>query len=495
MNIRPDFETFRMRAQQGNLVPVWQEILADLETPVSVFRKLADNPYAFLLESVEGGEQIARYSFIGIDPFLIFRARGNEQSLDLQRGRCDIAAAATPVGTLRAILAHFTPVSDPDLPPFSGGAVGYMAYDTVRYFENIPDENPDELDLPDCLFMLADAVVAFDHVKHRMVLVVNAQIHEDDDLRAVYDEALTRLQDLRERVTAIPSPAPARTGKPSLPLETRSNFTREQFEEIVRRSKDYITEGDIFQVVQSQRLSARFTCHPFDIYRALRAVNPSPYMFYLKCDDLILAGSSPEILVRCNSGKVTVRPIAGTRPRGATPGEDKAFEQELLADVKERAEHVMLVDLGRNDIGRVCTYGTVHVDEFMVIERYSHVMHIVSNVVGDLAEGNDALDVLGACFPAGTVSGAPKIRAMEIIDELENVRRGPYAGSVVYFDFDGAMDSCITIRTAVIKGDQVHVQAGAGIVADSVPASEYQETLNKARGLLRAIEWAESGLE
>jgi anthranilate synthase component 1 len=496
MTIRPDFETFCERARGGNLVPVWVEILADLETPVSVFRKLADSPYAFLLESVEGGEQVGRYSFIGVDPFLLFQARGREQTLDfLHGGRGEFEVADTPVETLRGILRHYRVAGDPGLPPLTGGAVGFMSYDTVRYFEDIPDTNRDELGLPDCVFLLADSIVAFDHVKHRMVLVVNARIAEGADLRAVYDAATTRLEALRRRVTAMPSAPAPRVGRPAVPLETTSNFTREEFEEAVRRCKEYITAGDIFQVVISQRLSTRFTCHPFDVYRALRAVNPSPYMFYLKCGDFILAGSSPEILVRCADEKVTVRPIAGTRPRGATPEEDKAYEQDLLADAKERAEHVMLVDLGRNDIGRVCRYGSVHVDEFMVIERYSHVMHIVSNVQGDLAPDKDALDVLGACFPAGTVSGAPKIRAMEIIDELENLRRGPYAGSVVYFNFDGDMDSCITIRTAVIVGDRVHVQAGAGIVADSVPANEYEETLNKARGLLRAIEWAETGLE
>lgn len=491
--IKPSFEEFRQLAGQGNLVPVYREIMADLETPVSVYRKLKESAYGFLLESVENGEQVGRYSFIGADPFLLFRARGLDQDITFLSDRRDFDKHASPMETLRAIMNHYKPVENPDLPPFTGGAVGYMSYDSVRYFETIPDKNPDDLNLPDALFMVADSVVAFDHVKHRMLLIVNA--HVGDDLQASYDQAHAKLDRLHTRVTA---PAPAMT--PPSPnagdsLEPTSNVTREEFEASVLKCKEYIAAGDIFQVVISQRLVTDLKCDPFDIYRAVRAINPSPYMFYLSMGELVLAGSSPEILVKCADGQVTVRPIAGTRKRGATAAEDKALEEDLLADKKELAEHIMLVDLGRNDVGRVSKYGTVRVTDFQVIERYSHVMHIVSNVEGGLEKGKDAVDVLGACFPAGTLTGAPKIRAMEIIDEVENTRRGPYGGSAVYFGFNGKMDSCITIRTAVITGDRVYVQAGAGIVADSVPANEYEETLNKARGMLRAIEWANNGLE
>lgn len=489
----PSFEEFCRRAAHGNLVPISREILADLETPVSVFRKLNSSRFAFLLESVENGDQLGRYSFLGADPFLIFKARGREQEVVFQNEERDFRTEDSPLETLRHLMNHYIPVPDPDLPPFTGGAVGFLSYEVVRYFESIPDGNPDDLNLPDCLFMVADSLVAFDHVKRRMILIVNA--HVEEDLRRSYDRAVYKLDKLHERVVApsIP-PKPTESDDP-VELVTQSTFTKDAFEAAVDRAKEYIRAGDIFQVVLSQRLQTEIRCAPFDVYRALRAVNPSPYMFYLSCGDLKLAGSSPEILVRCDHNRVNVRPIAGTRKRGATIAEDKALEADLLADEKELAEHVMLVDLGRNDVGRVSKYGTVRVTDFKIIERYSHVMHIVSNVEGELSADKDAFDVLAACFPAGTVSGAPKIRAMEIIDELEPVRRGPYAGAVVYFGFNGTMDSCITIRTAVIKGQTVYVQAGAGIVADSVPATEHEETLNKARGLLRALEMANRGLD
>ena len=493
--IKPTLDEFRERAKRGNLVPVYQEILADLETPVSVYRKLATSEHSFLLESVENGEQLGRYSFLGADPLLIFTCRGNDQALDAQPGPPDVVTGDTPIDTLRNIMAAYKPVEDPSLPPFTGGAVGYMAHDAVRYFENIPDSNPDELGVPDGYFMVADTLVAFDHVKRRMVLIANAHVGTDGP-DAAYEAACQRIDALRERLRqpAPPQKAPAR---PPRKLEPKHNFTQAEYEDVVRRAKEYIAAGDIFQVVPSQRIGVDITCDPFDIYRAQRAINPSPYMFYLRCgEDIAIAGSSPEILVRCDShGRVTLRPIAGTRPRGATPEEDKALEEDLLADGKEIAEHIMLVDLGRNDVGRVCKYGTVAVDRFKFIERYSHVMHIVSNVVGELEDGKDAIDVLGAAFPAGTLTGAPKIRAMEIIDELENVRRNIYGGAVVYFGFGGAMDSAITIRTAVIRGGKAYAQAGGGVVADSDPAAEWQETMNKARSVLRAIEWAENGLE
>lgn len=529
----PTLDEFREKAHQGNLIPVWREMLADMETPVSAFRKVESSHFAFLLESVEGGENLGRFSFIGADPSIIFKSKNGEHEVVFQSEEKDFKPRETSLESLRHLMRHFRAVPDPRLPPFFGGAVGYMAYDTVRDFERLPDLKPDDLHLPDCLFMVADTLVVFDHVRHRMILIANA--HVNDDVDAAYYHAVHRLDVLHARLRqplattspvamAVPqTPPPSDAATPNgfnapiptvadeqdpLPgsavvdpagagvnLRVVSNFSREEFEAAVRKCKEYILAGDIFQVVLSQRFSTRITCDPFDIYRAVRAVNPSPYMFYLKCGELRIAGSSPEILVTVKDGQVRVRPIAGTRPRGAAPEQDLALEEELLADEKERAEHIMLVDLGRNDVGRVSTYGTVRVDDLMTIERYSHVMHIVSNVVGDLSPERDAFDALAATFPAGTLSGAPKIRAMEIIEELEPSHRGPYGGAVVYFGFNGAMDSGIMIRTAVIKGDTVHVQAGAGIVADSVPANEYDETLNKARALLKAIEMAERGLD
>lgn len=492
--IKPSLDEFRQRATRGNLIPIVDEILADLETPVSVLRKLSAESHAFLLESVEQGERLGRYSFLGANPLLTFESKGGRQRITPPNAAPKgFAFQPKPVESLRALLARYKPVHDPDLPPFTGGAVGYMAYDTVRDFERLPDTKTDDLGLPDYLFLLIDSVVAFDHVKRRMILIVNAFV--DGDVDAAYHLAVEKLKALRAKVAgpAVGSAMPL--SRDTRAQDVRSNMSPAQFENMVLKAKDYIAAGDIFQVVLSQRLTTRITCDPLDIYRALRAINPSPYMFYLNFGVFKMAGSSPEILVRLKDGEVTVRPIAGTRPRGATWDEDQALEKELLADEKEIAEHVMLVDLGRNDIGRVCEFGTVTVNALKQIERYSHVMHIVSNVVGRIVPGKDAFDVLAACFPAGTVSGAPKIRAMEIIDELETTRRGPYAGAVLYIGFNGSMDSCITIRTATIHGDTVHVQAGAGIVADSDPRSEFDETTNKARGMMRAVAWAQSGLE
>ncbi len=518
--ISPSLEEFREKARHGNLIPVWREMLADLETPVSAFLKIGGGRFAFLLESVENGEQLGRYSFIGADSSVIFKSKRGEHEVIFFSDEQDFLVRQTPLDTLRHLMHHYRPVEDPRLPPFYGGAVGYMAYDCVRDFEKLPDTKPDDLELPDAFFMFADTLVAFDHVRRRMILIACAHVNGDPD--AAYRRAVHRIERLHDQLRGNPSitspRAPLSYFAPSTPaspdtdplaqgipladsdragsnLRIVSNVSREQFEESVRRAKEYILAGDIFQVVLSQRLSTQITCDPFDVYRAIRAINPSPYMFYLKCGELKLAGSSPEILVRTVGRQACVRPIAGTRPRGATPEADAALEKDLLADEKERAEHVMLVDLGRNDLGRVCAHGTVRVDGFMEIERYSHVMHIVSNVVGELPPGEDAFGVMAATFPAGTVSGAPKIRAMEIIDELEPNRRGPYAGAVGYFAFGGDMDACITIRTAVIKGNVAHVQAGAGIVADSVPEREYEETLSKARALMKAIEMAERGLE
>ena len=500
LKIQPDFETFQQRCNEGNLIPVWAEILADMETPVSVFRKLADDgEYGFLLESVEQGEQIGRYSFIGCQPQILIRSRNDE--IDIVYGADEeiIENQPNPLDFLREFMSRYRPTSDPQLPPFIGGGVGYMAYDLVRRLERLPDDNLDDLHLPDCYFMIANTLAIFDHVRHRTILLANA--HVTDGPEAAYKDAIHRIELMHERlrlhhneVIHPPEETDASRDKKT-GAELTSNITREEYEAGVERIKEYIHAGDAFQVVYSQRFSKLYDGDPFDIYRALRVLNPSPYMFYLKLGDLQLAGSSPEILVRVTGDEVTVRPIAGTRPRGRTPEKDKALEKDLLADPKERAEHIMLVDLGRNDVGRVARKGTVHVDDLMGVERYSHVMHIVSNVVGKLEEGKDSFETLGACFPAGTVSGAPKIRAMEIIDEVENLRRGPYAGAIGYFSYDGNLDTCITIRTCAIKDGRVYVQAGAGIVADSVPASEYEETCNKARALLKAVELAEAGLD
>ncbi len=499
LTIKPDFETFKERCKQGNLIPVWTEMLADMETPVSAFRKLSDGEHGFLLESVEHGNTLGRYSFIGCNPEILIRSRGKEINI-LHGGDERVAEGFdNPLDFLRSFMQRYKPAPDPDLPPFIGGGVGYMSYDLVRSFENIPDNNLDDLHLPDTYFMIADTLAIFDHVRHRIILLSNA--HVTDSVSQAYETAMHKIELMAERLRGLHGPAgelaleriaPDMKGRRG---ELCSNFTKEEFEAGVEKVKEYIRAGDAFQVVISQRFSKPFHGDPFDIYRALRTVNPSPYMFYLKFGDLRIAGSSPEILVRVTSDEVVVRPIAGTRPRGGSVQEDHSLEKDLLADPKERAEHIMLVDLGRNDIGRVSQAGTVRVDDFMTIERYSHVMHIVSNVVGKLAPETDAFDALAACFPAGTVSGAPKIRAMEIIDEVENLRRGPYAGSIGYFSFDGNLDTCITIRTCVIKDQMVYVQAGAGIVADSVPATEYQETCNKARAVLKAVEMAEGGLD
>lgn len=494
----PDKKSFLELAQRGNLIPIRREMLADMETPVSAFKKIANDQFAFLLESVENEENIGRYSFLGTSPSIIFKSKGKEVNLIYtQSNNEEIFTTDNPLESLKELMGRFHPVPAEQMPPFAGGAVGYIAYDAVRNFERIPDSNPDDLNLPEFFFMITDTLIAFDHVKHKMILIANAFVRNDPE--QAYDEAIHKLELLYERLRR-PIPEPEEEVNPvKSPIESTSdvtsNFTREEFEEAVRKTKEYIFAGDIFQCVLSQRWKKTIQCDTVDIYRALRALNPSPYMFYLKFGELKLIGSSPEILVKVTGNKVQLRPIAGTRPRGATPEEDERLIKDLLADPKERAEHIMLVDLGRNDLGRVCRFGTVRVDDLMVIEKYSHVMHIVSNVVGELRADKDIYDVLAATFPAGTVTGAPKIRAMEIIDELENVRRGPYAGTVGYFSFSGNLDSCITIRTIVVKGNEAYVQAGAGIVADSIPEREYAETENKARGPLKAIEMAEKSLE
>ena len=486
-------QEFIKLSKKGNLIPVYREILTDFDTPLSAFRKIDKDKYSFLLESVEGGERIARYSFLGSSPSLVFSSKGRR--VEIREGKISrsFITATDPIDELKKILKKYRFVAVKGLPRFCGGAVGYFGYDMVRFVENIPDKNPDDLKLPDSLFLIADTLLIFDHVDHKIKIVSNA--HVTDSAQAAYKKAVEKIDALADELKAGKKNADNRlslvSGKRKLKL--RSNLKKAEFKEAVVKAKEYIRKGDIIQVVLSQRLGISVKAEPFDLYRALRSVNPSPYMYYLKLGEFSLVGSSPEIMVRCEDGEVELRPIAGTRPRGSSSKEDARLEKELLADPKERAEHIMLVDLGRNDIGRVCEYKSVEVSELMTIEKYSHVMHIVSDVSGRLRKGKDAFDVMRATFPAGTVSGAPKVRAMEIIDELENVRRGPYAGSIGYFSFSGNLDSCITIRTIVMKDHTAYIQAGAGIVADSKPENEYKETLNKARALLRAIEMAERG--
>ena len=499
---RPALDEFRELARGPvNLIPVTREFAADLETPVSVYIKLMDEPGAsFLLESVEGGEQVGRYSFIGVNPraTLTLRGRTVERQTAGSGDSLELAGSQDILDMVKDELGRFQHAAIPGLPRFAGGAVGYLGYDVVRFFERLPATAESVLDLPDAIFLLADTLVVFDHARHRLILLANASLDEaGGDAEAAYVGALRRIDRLAEKLLrplpAVPSRRWGAAGGNGNGLE--ANMTRERFEAIVREAKDHIAAGDIFQVVLSQRFSRRTSAHPFAVYRALRMLNPSPYMFYFNFAplDLQVIGASPEMHVRLEDGVAAVRPIAGTRPRGANVTEDAALAGELLADPKERAEHIMLVDLGRNDIGRVSEYGSVAVRELMVIERYSHVMHIVSHVEGRVRPGLDAYDLIRATFPAGTVSGAPKVRAMEIIEELEGQRRGLYAGAVGYFSYDGSMDTCIAIRTMVMQGDRVSVQAGAGIVADSDPATEYQESVNKASALLVAVARAEAG--
>ena len=494
----PNFDEFCRLGQRGKTIPVYRHLLSDSLTPVSAYQRLA-NPVGFapsanalLLESVVGGEQIARFSFVAIDPDLTFTVRRDEITIR-QTGRKPVSLVShDPLAELRKLMAKFQAVRLPDLPRFTGGVVGYAGYDMVRYYERLGDGPPDDRNLPDLSFGLYRTMVIFDHVSKTVKVVSNAHVVDDPGpaYRQATEEIERTIQRLREGADQ-PVGEITLSGLPQAPFE--SNFLRGDFESAVERCKEYIRAGDIFQVVLSQRLSVPSRARPFDIYRALRVVNPSPFMFLLKTPEVTLVGSSPEILCRVEDGVVTNRPLAGTRPRGHNEQEDKALEAELLADPKERAEHIMLVDLARNDVGVVAEPKTIALTDVMTVERYSHVMHIVSDVKGRLAEGKTAFDALRAALPVGTVSGAPKIRAMEIIDELEPTRRGPYAGAVGYVDFSGNMDTCIVLRTMVIVDGTVHIQAGAGIVADSVPANEYQETINKARALLRAVEIADAG--
>ncbi|MBI4402112.1 MAG: anthranilate synthase component I [Nitrospirae bacterium] len=489
------FEEFRALASQGNLIPLYREILADFETPVSAFTKIDHGPSAYLLESVEGGENWARYSFLGSgSPVVIREERGALVITEGARVR-RVPLGANPLDQIQAMMAAYSPVVVPGLPRFVGGAVGYLGYDVVRFFEELPRRRKDDVGLPDFAFLLTDTLLIFDNVAQKIKVVANAHVlsRQESELRRAYADATARIERMIARLKR-----PLRRARPKhrrKPITFSANISRSDFEKMVMRTKEYIRAGDVIQTVLSQCWDTRIQTAPFEIYRALRVINPSPYMYYLRVGGVELVGSSPETLVRCEDGRVSVRPIAGTRRRGATEEQDRALERELLADEKERAEHVMLVDLGRNDVGRVARKGTVRVDALMQVERYSHVMHLVSQVHGELDPSKTAYDVMKACFPAGTVSGAPKIRAMEIIEELEPTRRGPYAGAVGYFSFSGNMDTCINIRTIVIKGRQAYIQAGAGIVADSDPGREYEETCNKARAMMQAIEMAEQGLE
>jgi len=483
------FDAFKELAQRGTFVPVYKEIVADLLTPVSAFLKVAEHAdYAFLLESVEGGEQVARYSFLGKDPFLIVRARGGKVLIDRAGETTESDKSFT--STIRELMAGFHSPFVPGLPRFTGGAVGYMGYDAAAWFEPVALQATDVED-DEAGFMLFDTVLAFDHVRHRILIIANARISGDEDLESLYQFACAKVEFVERELERALSKTVPPSGKP---LEVTSNVTREQFEGMVKTAKEYIAAGDIYQVVLSQRFEAAIDADPFTVYRALRHVNPSPYMYFLRVGGRSIVGSSPEMLVRVEGRQVQTHPIAGTRPRGRNEEEDVRLGEELKRNEKERAEHVMLVDLGRNDIGRVAQYGTVRVPTYMTLERYSHVMHLVSIVEGKLDEQHDRLDALVACFPAGTVSGAPKVRAMEIIAELENRRRGVYAGAVGYLDFAGNLDFCITIRTVLIENGRAYVQAGAGIVADSNPTAEYEETRDKARAVLRALELAQNGL-
>ena len=485
----PDFKTFESLATQGNVVPVHKILTADLETPVSAYLKLAARKkYSFLLESVEGGENVGRYTFIGTDPFLTVTATGKKVAIE--RSGKIIRRRGNIFDILREIAGTFHPARVEGLPPFSAGAVGFAGYDIVRLIEpKVPPFRKDDVKLPDAVFLFFSTLLAFDHVKHQIHVISNVRCDEwKGRLRQGYNDAKRHITAV-EKALAKPLRVPKNKPAPG-PLKVRSNVGKEYYCQAVEKAKEYILAGDIFQVVLSQRLEMEPQVAPFQIYRALRTVNPSPYMFYLHLGDTVILGSSPEMLVKVEGRQVDYRPIAGTRPRGATEAEDQAFAKDLLADEKELAEHVMLVDLGRNDLGRVCDFSSVHVPQFEELEYYSHVMHIVSRVRGQLRSDLDAFDALAACFPAGTVSGAPKVRAMEIIAELEPYRRGVYSGSVLYLDFSGNLDSCIAIRTMVVRDKKAYLQVGAGIVADSQPEQEWDETMNKARALLKAVELA-----
>ena len=489
--IQPTFKEFCQLAKQGNLIPIYQELLMDLETPLSFFKRLERDRYSFLLESVEGSERWARYSFLGTQPHCIFKARGNRVEI-IENGKSKTLVSDAPLKLLEELLRDYQTVTVSGVPPFFGGALGYVAYNAVEQFHEIASDKKDPLGMPEIFFLFVQTLIAFDNLKHTIKIIDNVRVDEETDLRRAYEQATRRIEkavsSLQKKPRGI-EPRDVSEGKGERPF--RSNLTREGFQKIVSKAKEYIKAGDIIQAVLCQRLETETATDPFEIYRALRFINPSPYMFYLELEDFRIIGSSPETMVRLTGDTIELRPIAGTRRRGSTAEEEKALEADLLSDPKERAEHIMLVDLGRNDVGRVARVGTVEVNELMAIERYSHVIHIVSNVRGQLAADKTPFDLFVSAFPAGTVSGAPKIRAMQIISELEPEKRALYAGAIGYFGYNGNLDTCIVIRTIVMKGKKVFIHAGAGIVADSDPEMEYQETLNKARAMLKAVELAE----
>lgn len=486
--VEPSLETFASLAERGNVVPVYTQLAADFETPLSAYLKLRDSRHSFLLESAESTEKAGRWSIVGSGPKMVFEARGKEITIREGAKTRSFTAPDDVLGALEREMANYRPVTHGALPVFSGGMVGYLSYDAVRQFEpTLGPPPPDVLGIPDAMFVLADTLLVFDHRLRRVQVVANAFLAEHATVAEAYNAARGRIAALVE-ILNRPLHVPALNGLVQVePVDAQSNTSQAEFEAMVREGKEFIAAGDIFQFVPSQRFVTDFERPPVDLYRALRFVNPSPYMFILELGDFALVGSSPEVHVRSIGGRIDIRPIAGTRWRGATPEEDDALAAELLADPKERAEHLMLVDLARNDVGRIAKHGAVRVDDFMIVERYSHVMHLVSNVCGELDPAHSAYDVLRATFPAGTVSGAPKIRAMQIINSLEKHKRCAYAGAVGYFGFDGSHDSCITLRTCLLKGGKAYVQAGAGVVADSDPTYEYNETVNKAKGMLRAI--------
>ncbi len=486
MKIRPSFSEFKQLARQGNLIPVHEEFLADTETPVSAYLKIKDKSYSYLLESADGGERWGRYSFIGYKPYIVVSARGREMEIQEGDHKKILKDVHNPLDVLKDLSLKFRQVSSDELSPFQGGLVGCFNFDLIRKWETLPGLSPEDKDVPECLFTASKRLIIFDHLKHRVTVVAFAHLQGEDDLEEIYSQAR---RDIEETKRELQGPLPVFSESDGMTLsELKPNFKKEQFEDAVRKIKEYISAGDAIQVVLSQRFSGEISGEDFILYRNLRSVNPSPYMFYLNFGEMKLIGASPEILVRLTAGKIELRPIAGTRARGGNQEADIALEEELLADPKERAEHIMLVDLGRNDVGKVATPGSVTVPRLMLVERYSHVMHIVSSVEGQLKPGMDSFDLFMSSFPAGTVSGAPKIRAMEIISELEPTTRGPYAGAVGYFAFNGNMDFCITIRTMAIYNNRLSIQVGAGIVADSSPEEEYRETLRKGAAMFRAIE-------
>jgi anthranilate synthase component I len=489
--IYPTYKEFCRLAKQGNLIPVYQELLMDLETPLSFFKRLERDRYAFLLESVEGSERWARYSFLGSRPRLVFKSRGKQVEI-IEDGEKTTSYSEMALDTLKELVGDYQPVTVPGVPPFFGGALGYVAYDAVEQFHEIPNNKKAPFEAPDIFFLFVQTLVAFDNLKHTIKVIDNVHLKKGTNLRIAYDEAILRIRKIISSLQKKPRGIdPRELGNAKTQRKFRSNLKRDGFQRAVIKAKEYIKAGDIIQTVLCQRLETHTTAAAFEIYRALRFINPSPYMFYLELEDLRIIGSSPETMVRLTGDVIELRPIAGTRRRGATPEEEQSLEADLLADPKERAEHIMLVDLGRNDVGRIAEIGTIEVNELMGIERYSHVIHIVSNVRGKLAPDKSSFDLFVSAFPAGTVSGAPKIRAMQIISELEPQKRGLYAGAIGYFGYNGNLDTCIVIRTIVMKGKKVFINAGAGIVADSDPEMEYQETLNKARAMFHAVELAE----